>query len=368
MTLREVLLQVAEAFQSVEPGHNGPRSVPETPVRNTAHWINLLTWAYQQTGQVHFAEQGTQLADLLLSPEARPQGYAYKNFVSDSANAGNGLVGQAWVMEGLINAGKTFGCEKCLEVAQELFHQHQFDEEQGLWRILNVDGSIGSVHATLNQQIWFTAVGTLLHDAQAIQKAQRFLDTLENHIHLLTNGLWGMRIRSDAEKKVPLFRQLRTLLKKQKGRFFKQDRQWRNFSYRVTSIGYHSFAMYGTAILKTALPDHPFWHSEALRAGLQWIQSSLHQQALRNNPFAMGYNPAGFEVPYILSVFGVEGWERESQWWLSEQVQRHYNPTTCRFDRNTTDAAVLTARAYEAIRLPEDLLELTVLSEAPKST
>ncbi len=154
MTLREVMLQVADAFQSVEPGHNGPRSVPETPVRNTAHWINLLAWAYQQTGQVRFAQLGTQLADFLLSHEARPQGYAYKNFVNDSANAGNGLVGQAWVMEGLISATHAFGKQEYLESAQELFHQHQFDAQLGLWRILHVDGSIGSAHATLNQQIW----------------------------------------------------------------------------------------------------------------------------------------------------------------------------------------------------------------------
>ncbi len=79
----------------------------------------------------------------------------------------------------------------------------------------------------------------------------------------------------------------------------------------------------------------------------------------------MGYNPAGFEVPYILSVFEVDNWQEESRGWLQEQIQRYYNTTTCRFDRNTTDPAVLTARAYEAIRMPENLLNLRISLDAP---
>ncbi len=365
MTLRSVLLQVAEAFEGVVAGHSGPRQVPATLVRNTAHWINLLAWAHQQTGQTRFADTVAQLADYLCSSEARPYGYAYDNLVTEAELRGNGLIGQAWVMEGLIRASETLETSKYREIALELFHQHQFDEQLCLWHILHLEGAVGVLSPVVNQQVWFSAMGALLRDDGAIQKAQRFLNNLEHHVHLLPEGLWGMRLRSESDNQQSRHFSVRDTLRRLRQRFYLRSDEWREFSYEVNSVGYHSFAFYGLAILKTQLPKHPFWQSEVVQAGLKWLRSNQYKRKLRRNPFAMGYNPAGLEVPYILSVFEVAGWQEGSHWWLSEQIRRHYNPATCRFDRNTTDPAELTARAYEATRIPECLMELPVLFDTP---
>lgn len=362
VTVRDVLLRVAESFHGIQAGHNGPRNVPETPVRNTSHWISLFGWAYRQTGQERFFRQVSTLAENLLNSEARPMGYAFKMLARDTANAGNGLIGQAWVIEGLLSAYHVLNDRRYLETAQELFHQHLFDESLCLWRVLNIDGTIGTIHTTLNQQIWFAAIGSLLESPEATQRVHTFLDHLEHHIHLLQGGLWGMKIRTAVAHEEPLVRQLKNWLRRLKKQYIDRDYTWRDFSYVLTSIGYHSFALYGLALLQTSIPDHPFWQSEILKQGLQWIQSETYKRKLHRNPFAMGYNPAGFEVPYILSAFEMENWEQESQWWLTEQIRRHYNSRTQRFDLNTADPAVLTARAYEAVRLPECLLSLSISS------
>ncbi|MCS6923664.1 MAG: hypothetical protein NZM10_04710, partial [Fimbriimonadales bacterium] len=51
----------------------------------------------------------------------------------------------------------------------------------------------------------------------------------------------------------------------------------------------------------------------------------------------------------------------QSRWWLSEQIRRHYDPATGKFRRNTPDEPTLTARIYEATRLPDTFMDIDLL-------
>lgn len=358
MTLAEIVTAVCKHFQGVESGWNGPRRVPDTPYRNMAHWINAFAWAYQLTGEARFLERVAELAQQLISHEARPHGYAIF-MLPDHPMPGNGLIGQAWALEALLTAAEVLNEPRYHAVATEIFHQHRFCEEQGLWHVLNPDGSIGAVHQTLNQQVWLAAMGARLHELGARTKVERFLEQLPTHIHSLSKGLLGMRIRSDRE--VSVSERARRLWREWKQRVrakLNPDRVKPVFGYYETSVGYHAFAMYGMAMLKQEYASHAVWSHPFVQAALQYTFSEAHKNALRRNPFAMGYNPSGFEVPFILEAFGAlpEAARRnESLWWIREQVRRHYNPQTCRFDRNTPDPATLTPRVYEAWRTPVSL-------------
>jgi hypothetical protein len=300
-----------------------------------------------------------QFAEYLLSPAIRPRGYAFLNIPEDRI-AGNGLIGQAWVMEGLITATQTLKDPRYAQVAAEVFEQHSFEESLGLWRILHPGGAVQQVHATVNQQIWLAAMGVRLTEygaSNARQRIQRFLDCLESHLKTLNGGILEMQIR-----------RLYPLSLRQRFHLWKHLLQARilgspmpAFTYRETSIGYHAFTMYGLALLKPHFPDHPFWQSPKFQRALRWTCSRAHQRALRRNPFAMSYNPSGFEVPYVLSVFRPLPEEEilaQSRWWLTEQIRRHYDPNTGKFSRNTDDEPTLTARVYEATRLPDAILEM----------
>lgn len=358
-TLRAIALAVLERFEGVQPGCNGPRKVPDFPARNTAHWLNAFAWGYTQTQTPTFLEQVAQFAEYLISPTVRPHGYSFLN-IPDERIAGNGLIGQAWVMEGLITATRILKDPRYAQVAAEVFEQHAFEESLGLWRILHPSGAIQQVHATVNQQIWLAAMGAQLTEysaPSARQRIERFLDCLEQHIRTLRGGVLEMQIR----QLYPLSLRQRLHLGKHllRARLLRHPAPF--FTYLETSIGYHAFTMYGLALLKPYFPDHPFWRSPKFQKALQWTYSESHRRALRRNPFAMGYNPSGFEVPYVLSVFRPapeEEFLAQSQWWLSEQIRRHYDPNTGKFSRNTPDAPTLTARIYEATRLPDALLDI----------
>ncbi len=364
MTLRELLLRVRERFSDADTGCNGPWRVPQTPVRTRAHWLNLHAWAYRETGQPACRHTVQQLADYLVSPEACPHGYAF-HCLQGHPSPGNGLIGQAWVMEALITASEVLKEPEYLQIASRLFWQHAFSDEYALWHRLNLDGTVGAVHPTLNQQVWFAAMGARLGDPNACQRVRLFLDRIESHLHLLRGGLLGMHIRplptnARRQRLAGLMGWLRQGWRR--ARLALQRKNAPTFGYHTLSVGYHAFTLYGFALLKEAFPDHPLWRSPRLTQAIEWCRSAAHKRALRRNPFAMGYNPAGFEVPYVLSVFLSNDSQiiGESRWWLQEQVRRHFNPDTGRFDRGTPDAATLTSRAYEATRLPPVMLDMEV--------
>ncbi|MCS6923467.1 MAG: hypothetical protein NZM10_03725 [Fimbriimonadales bacterium] len=364
MTTRALLLCVAEGFEGVQAGRNGPWGYPETRVRNAAHWLNLLAWAYQQTGQNLYRQQVCELAEYLLSDEARPHGKGFVCFEWHYTERGNGLVGQGWGIEALITASAALQTPVYAELAQQLWLAHPFEESLGLWHAVEPDGRIGAVHPTLNQQVWFAAIGLLLpppRPREVDERVRQFLDGIGDHLEVAPSGRLGVQIPLGRRDIRWHWERFAPALRAWTGRLLRRSRLYPEFTYRERSVGYHAFTLYGFALLKLHLPHHPFWESQSLRRALQWLRSEAHRRALRRNPFAMGYNPAGFEVPFVLSVF-MPDWTpallNECRWWLSEQAQRHYNPDTRRFDRNTVDPATLTARAYEATRLPDALLDL----------
>jgi hypothetical protein len=362
VTLREILWQVIQKVQQVEGGHNGPWRNPATPVRNSAHWLITTAWAYEQTGNDSYLHRVVQLAEYLISREARPAGYAFMCFTSHPSSRANGLIGQAWVIEALIRATETTGDSRYLQTAREVWLQHAFEEGSGLWHGLEPDGVVQPVHPTLNQQVWFAAMGTRLvtpAHPEIQHRIKRFMQQVEQHIKLYPSGLLGMHTAT-ADKGRSRWQEARLRLRWWLRRWLRPVCSHPYFDDRTCSVGYHAFTLYGFGLLRESMPDHPFWQSTKLQKALQWSCSTAYKRALRRNPFAMGYNPVGFEMPYVLTVFPVlEPSQRieEAQWWLQEQVRRHFNPVTGRFDRNTPDAATLTSRIYEATRLPPMMLD-----------
>lgn len=323
-----------------------------------------LTWAYSQTGRASYLDKAHTLLSNLLSPESRPYGKGFVCFEWHYGGRGNGLIGQVWAMEALIAASKVLQTPVYSELVQQLWLEHPFDESLGLWRTLEPDGTVGRVHLTLNQQVWFAAIGQLLPPPRAEgvdARVHRFLECIEGHMEVAHSGLLGMQIIPDRRDFYWRWQRLAPALRKWARQALRRSSQFPEFTYRERSVGYHAFTLYGFALLRQQLPDHPVWHSPKLKSAVRWASSDSYRRALRCNPFAMGYNPAGYETPFIMGVFlplTESKLIEASRWWLTEQVRRHYNPETRRFDRNTPDPATLTARAYEATRLPNALLDL----------
>jgi hypothetical protein len=128
------------------------------------------------------------------------------------------------------------------------------------------------------------------------------------------------------------------------------------------SLGYHSFVLYGLALLRAGLPgSEPTWPTRLGRLigrGLRGATKHLWGLPPHDNLFAYGYNPSGIELAYALVTFPdlAQRFAPEDpgpEAWMAEQMDRHFDSTEGLMNRDAPDPIVLAARLYEAIRLPD---------------
>ena len=186
--LHDILLQSSEAALGLQAssgafpaGWNGPYHDPETPVRNTAHWLVSLLKAYAISGDVRLKDAAWRAANYLSSSETRPMRATFFCRTNPEKDFCNGLIGQAWTIEALVTAAEALEEPQYLDLAREVFLLHPFNQRTGLWRCVNVDGSYTQVDMTLNHQLLFAASGAMIEsDTKGAVggQVQRFLDTV----------------------------------------------------------------------------------------------------------------------------------------------------------------------------------------------
>jgi hypothetical protein len=383
MKLLELILHIAANAVSDSAGYirggvNGPYGDPETPVRNTGHWLITFARCYSWTGENKFREKVGELAKYLVSNKARPKGFSFHHRNKPGKDKCNGLIGQAWTIEALAEASGVLGNAECTAIAEEVFFQHPFDEKIGLWKALDVDGRVLPFDVTFNHQLWFAACSSLLQGGlrreQVMGRIATFLDHLGTNMTLIDDGLVYHPIEhlmeAHIEKKQTharlgrrgLIRGLGTVVsRRKKSNMPESEERKEDMRARVVakSLGYHAFNMYAFALLKPSLPDHPFWESDLLESAIAYMFGKAYEEGLEGNRFGYPYNPPGFEVPYALSVLSKVPKDElieKCTWWVRQQLERCYNRETGLMDRDTEDPLTHTARIYEVVRLDDVLI------------
>ena len=362
MRLYQIIIQSAEQALSMQrkdgafpQGCNGPYHDPETPVRNTAHWLIVFSKVYELTGDIRFKTAAKRAVAFLQSPEQRPMGATFWSRKNPNKDFANGLIGQAWAMEGLVTAAKVFSMDELLKLAQDIFVLHPFDEAACGWRIVNVDGSYGPLDAVFNHQLWFAAAGSLIlsespsnTNNKIISSVEGFLDRLHSHLSLYPSGLIMHRGRLFLAKS-----------KKEKIlRLLSWNSAVKDQAYmHMKSVGYHGFNLYAMALLKSVYPNHVVWQSPKLKLLLAYTLSEKFKKALKTSKYGYPYNPPGFEVAYGLEIFD-QGTIGERQAWVVSQIQRSYDWEKKMMCLNTEDEVTLSARIYEATRLENYLIDI----------
>ncbi|OYR75475.1 hypothetical protein DJ84_23590 [Halorubrum ezzemoulense] len=107
------------------------------------------------------------------------------------------------------------------------------------------------------------------------------------------------------------------------------------------------------ALLYESFPDHNFWTSDTFKRILSYVENPKYMDGLENNKFGFPYNPPGFEAAFALETFRGKETRDLQRNWVGRQLKHTYDPDTERLSRNTPDAETLTARIYEATRLPD---------------
>ncbi len=362
--LYDVLVESATAGRALQDeegrmpaGHNGPWNDPETPVRNTAHWSITFLKAYEITGDEEFRKAAVACFDYLCSEEARPHGQTFYHRKSDRKDSCNGLIGQAWTIEALVAGGVQLDRPDLIELAADVFLLHPFDRILNTWATVEIDGTVQEIDLTLNHQIWFAAAGGLLTrcencPSRITREIRAFLDGVDGICrtngaglinHLLKPG-WNVRkqLRIQRQnirgKRVP--KPILKLYRPGTGELLEQK-----------AIGYHSFNLYGLALLYEVFPNHRFWQTETFRSATNYATSDPFLAALETNSYGYPYNCSGLELAYAYLIFACASEESVAER-VRIQLANHYNHEQNLLSERTADSNTLAARLYEATRLP----------------
>lgn len=319
-------------------GHNGPYNDKETPVRNTGHWLIIFSKAYQITKNKNFKTVAGQLAKYLLTKKAKPHNASFHHRFTPQKDKCNGLIGQAWTIESLIEASRLLKDSQYISLAANVFTSHKFNYYKGLWHRLEIDGKTLSIDSTLNHQIWFAAIGSEINNKTIHSQVKLFLDRLSNNITVLNNGLIFHPIISIWKKQTIISR-----IKNMALGTYHPEKINNKLIYK--SIGYHSFNLYALAILKNKFPRHIFWQSKSFKQTIKYCFSDQYKKDLIGNKYGFPYNPVGFEMPFIIDTFSKLNMKEKnslSAFWLKQQIKNNQH--------KNLDVPTQTARIYELSR------------------
>jgi hypothetical protein len=228
---------------------------------------------------------------------------------------------------------------------------------------------------TFNHQLWFAAAGGLLadhpnSDPTVDEQVRRYLDELDGNLNVMENGLIYHPFKPDFDIK----KYGKILLEGVKGGtahtmiigvlrgMIGRDGNDGGDGWTKKSVGYHSFNLYAFALLREAYPDHSIWNHEKIERTTAYATSDSYIDALGENSYGYPYNCSGIEMAYALDVFLDVGEEVRRQW-LERQFHRTYDAETISMGRNNPDPTTLTARLYEATRVPETEFDVSVVDD-----
>ncbi|MEM6837288.1 MAG: agl cluster protein AglQ [Cyanobacteria bacterium P01_C01_bin.120] len=335
---------------SMPAGHNGSYFDPETPVRNTSHWLITFLHTYSISQEKQFFKAAERAVEYLCSRDARPVSATFWHRKNPNKDACNGLMGQAWTIEALVEAAIKLERPELLKLAEDVFLMHPFNEDVGLWQRVAVDGTYLGFDFTFNHQLWFAAAGSLLAsyvkgDVEA--QVEQYMNMLPFSLEIYSSGL--IRHNNSWKK----FKLKSRIARRLRHRYSKQKMQ----ALRHKEIGYHSFNLYAFGLIKSCRSQNSFWGCKKFEKVLRYILSQDYKNQIKDNKYGYPYNPPGFEVAFSLSQF-VPNTVEEQGHWIAGQIQRCYD-----FDKNlmclaTKDPMTGAARLYEATRLSNFKLNL----------
>jgi len=353
----EAAVQLQQTNGSFPAAMSGARKLTETPIRTTSHWLAVLAFSYDQTGEDRFWEAAVHAAEYLKRDDVRPYGYTYKARESPGLDYCDGLVGQAAPIRSLSIAGHILERQDLIDLALEIFHLHPFDEELGLWERIEITGENLSFDRTLNHQLIFAAASSTLgiHNNQVNSIVERFLGQLETNLDLYSTGLIKHFINPPMRNyltKIPSHPRYKILL-------------WNMITHHVYSVsgkqrdvehGYYPTNLRDLALLKNNLPEAEFWRSTKLRECLKYRQTPEYRDNLAGDVYTYGSEIPSMDHALGQLVFddNIEKFEE----WMDKFVSKNYDSESNLLTANTVDPMLQAPAITYLVEFPNVEIEL----------
>lgn len=329
---------------SMPAGRNGPHNHRMTPARNTSHWLITFSYAYSLCRDECFMGAAERCIGFITGSAIFPHKRTFYHRAEPGKDQTNGLIGPAWTLEALILSGLLLEREDCITLAAHVFEHHPFDQELGLWENSDLVGNPTQINSTINQQIWFAAIGAELACIGKCSSThvEQFLDRLDLYFSARKNGLIQLGISADLTWVSKTKRLVRRLL----------SQELRPVKQR--EFGYQLFTLYGLARIFCAYGDHAFFETCSFRESLKFAFHRDLDRGLESNPYGYPYNVVGFESVYIAEVFSalLEADRKcKAIAWKRFLYQASYFDTETGLSVKGRDLDTLSARLYELVRL-----------------
>ena len=341
-----------DAHTALMPGgHNGPYFDLESPVRNSSHWLATMALAFHLTSEEDFRNAGAGLARYLESRKPSIDGRSVhrQRFPKDWTN---GIIGPAWESEGLALAGRHLGLESASAAGAAILRRLGFDEEKGVWRVCDPATRSRGIDRTVNHQIYCAAIAAEYRDDTVLQaRVERFISVaLPNLLQTDAEGILkhhvpetpSQRLRHTATERART-KMAFALRRAALGPGAVSDRSQRD-------RGYHLFSLYSAVRVSRAAGRPDVLEFPAVRRATATLPSLTADPGYRTNSYTFGYNPPGFELPYVV-LYGAPDPEGAlaagAQDALATQLDVSLDTDTGLFTRGTDDPLTLAARAFE---------------------
>lgn len=347
----------------VLPGVNGPYNDKETIVRNLSHLIVITSIEVILNGNDDLKSVLTAMADRLLEEEHESGVYILRN--DEKKDLSNGVIGNAWVIEAFVYLFKATGEKRYIDKAIQIYLNHEFNNNMGLWKRPKIDSKKCTIDYTLNHQLWFAGISSQImkysDDRTIPQDMDVFLRKLEKMITIDSQGLICHSLIKREGKKETLMSYI-----KRKVDLF--SRKINRPSYHYKEIGYHLFNVAALARLYIVFPNHDFWSGQKFKKILNMTNSILlleeNQKAnnhldisLNNqidnisekeiNIYGFPYNVPGFEMFYLKQVFKDRISDEILNLYIEKQFDLTYDEPKKRFGKNCFDESTINYRIYE---------------------
>lgn len=331
-------------------GHNGPYMDLESPVRNSAHWLVTMSLAFHLTGDENFRHAGTALARYLTAdaPSVDSVNIHRQRFPKDWTN---GIIGPAWLSEGLVAASRYLGLTSAAVAGAAGLRRLGFDDARGLWKTFDPSTGSHGIDRTVNHQLYCSAIAAEFPDDETLHnRVQRFVEVaLPRHVRVDEDGLLEHHLADDLGRRVGrrVVEAVRLRLGSRVHRAALRhgavaDRDQRN-------RGYHLFSLYAAFRLGSSYGSLDIMDMPAVHSAAKTLMSLTADTAYRDNVYTFGYNPPGFELPFV----ALRSHEREESLsltaheMLKAQLNRTLDQEVGLFTRSTSDPLTLAARAFE---------------------
>ena len=361
MTMQEYLMDSAEKHSKIflklgyaPAGQNGPYCCKDTPIRNTAHWLITYKYLWETNQKAEYLELVHRFADFLLKDEYRGNSGAIQCMIGDKMDPLNGLVGQAWAIEALVAAAKCLQSSQYIQRACEIFFSHQFESKTGLWKRVDLDGTLLGYDSVYNHQLWFAAAGAQLAgvkpDNEIENQIQIFLSMSSKNFMVHPSGLAYHYAKRAWDTDLAVYK---NLIKKYVSDWYGKTSPWSAFDQKNYEKSYHMFVYFGFAILYCFYPAHPFFKSRKFQKGLHYCMNPLNFNILgEKKKYSYCYNSPAFEFPFIQEVFQQNKYLDIERYWKT-QLDCTFDKETGSLDRDVIDANTLEARIYEYVQYME---------------